>query len=98
MYLCRKPSHYLKQSSCYDQVLTGVLPYHGRKVRRMIADIRDSKRPSRPISPWNRRLHPHIWGVITTGWSHEPEERCELSIMHHAFSTHDQQEQGDLNT
>ena len=96
MYLCRKPSHYLKQSPLYNQVLTGVLPYHGSNAEDMIIDIRAGKRPSRPISPRNRWSHRRIWGVITTGWSHKPEKRCELSAIHHAFSTTSQQEQGDL--
>jgi len=72
----------------------------------MFSHIRAGKRPSRPINPRrNQRLQRPVWDVITTGWSHKPEERCELSVMRHAFLTSSQQEQeihdakpGDLNT
>jgi len=65
----------------------------------MITDIRAGKRPSRPKDPsQNQRSHRRIWGVITTGWSHEPEKRCELSEMHRVFSASAQREKSDLNT
>jgi len=93
-----KPSYYLMRSSCYDQVLTGVLPYHGSNWN-IIASIRSRQRPSRPRDPsQNRLLQRRVWRVITTGWIHEPEKRCELSNMHRVFSTSTQWDQGDSNT
>ena len=89
----------LDTSSRYKQVLTGVLPYHGSNVKEMIADIRAGKRPSRPRDPnQNRWLQRRVWGVITTGWSHKPEKRQELSDMHRVFSTSTQREQGNSNS
>ena len=65
----------------------------------MVTRIRAGERPSHPKDPsQNRWLQHRVWGVISTGWSHEPEERCGLSDMHHVFSTFPQWEQGDLNT
>jgi len=92
------PSYYLIRSFRYSQVLTGALPYHGSNVENIIADIWTGKRPSHPIdASQDRWPQSRVWGVITTGWSHEPEKRCELSDMHRAFSTSAQWEQGDSN-
>jgi len=97
MYPFWKPPYYLRQLTSCDQVLTGVLPYHGTNEENMLARIHAGERPSRPKNPrWNRRLQRPVWDVITTGWSHKPDERCELSVMHHVFSTHTKP--GDLNT
>jgi len=96
MYLFWKPPYYLRQPFRCDQVLTGVLPHSGSNQVNIITYIRASKRPSRPIHPlWNRnqRLQRPVWDVISTGWSHKPEERCELSVMHHVFLVTSQQEQ-----
>ena len=93
----------LDTSSRYDQVLTGVLPYHGRNVRDMIVDIRAGERPSRATdSSQDQWLQDPIWNVITTGWHSQPNQRCELSVMYHTFSPFSQQEAqnskpGDLN-
>ena len=88
MHLFWKPSYNLIQSFLYDQVLTGVLPYYGRNQKGMIACIRGGKRPDRPIDA--SQLQDPVWDVITTGWSHEPEKRCELSVMRDAFVTSSQ--------
>jgi len=95
-----KLSYCLKRLLCCDQVLTGALPYHGDDKNEMIASIRGGKRPSRPTGPSrDRRLQDPVWDVIMTGWSHEPEKRCELSVVHDTFVTASQQEvySGDLN-
>ena len=100
MCLIWKPSYYLIQLSRHNQVLTEVLPYGGSNVKNMIANIRTGKRPSRPINPnRNRWLQDLAWDVITTGWSHEPEKRCDLSVIHDAFVRSSQQRvySGDLN-
>jgi hypothetical protein len=53
----------------------------------MIADIRDGERPSRPTDPsQNQWLQDHIWDTITTCWNNKPEQRCELSVVHHILS------------
>ena len=104
MYLFWKPSYHLTQWSCCDQVLTGVLPYHGSDVNNMITDIRAGKRPSRPIgSSQNQRLQEPVWDVITTGWHVQPNRRCELTVMYHIFLPSVQQavqnfKPGDFNT
>ena len=98
-----KPSYCLIQLSRYDQVLTGVLPYRGRSVTGMITDIRAGKRPSRPVhSVQSRWLRDPVWHVITAAWHDQPNQRCELSVMYHAFPPLSQQEvqhveSGDLN-
>jgi hypothetical protein len=54
---------------------------------KVIADIRDGKRPSRPTDPsQNQWLQDHIWDTITTCWNDKPEQRCELSVVHRIFS------------
>jgi len=94
----RKASYYLEQSFRYNQVLTGVLPYHGRNVEEMIVDIYYGKRPPHTTNTrWSRLSQPRVWDVITTGWSRKPKERCELSAMHDAFSAAGQREQGNLS-
>jgi len=86
MYLFWRPSYCLKQSPRYNQVLTGVLPYHGNSGKDIITEIRAGKRPSRPIdSSQGRLLEDSIWNVITTGWQDQPNQRCELFVMHHVF-------------
>ena len=77
----------MKQSSCYNQVLTGVLPYYGSDVGDMITGIQAGKRPSRPIDPsQSRSLQDAVWKVIRTGWRDRPRRRCELSVMYRVFS------------
>jgi len=80
--------------SDYDQVLTGVLPYHGSDVKGMTTDIYAGKRPSRPIdSSQGRLLQDPVWNVITTGWHGKPKQRCKLSVMYRTFSPPSQQQQ-----
>jgi len=98
MYPLWRPSYHLTQSSHYDQVLTGVLPYSGSSVGEMTTEIRAGKRPSRPNDPdQNRRSQRFVWEIITIGWSHEAYKRCEVSDLHHVFSMSTQRErdQGD---
>ena len=93
MCLFWKPSYYIVQLYCYNQVFTEVLPYHGSNVKDMITSIRAGKRPSRPIDPGQSRwLQDPVWDVITTGWHDQPKQRCELSVMYHTFSSSSQQE------
>ena len=76
------------QSPRYDQVLTGILPYDDVNEDNLITHIRCGKRPSRPTDPsQNRWLQDRVWDTITTCWSNEPQQRCELSVVHHIFST-----------
>ena len=88
----------------FDQVLTGILPYDSNNRHKTPMRVRRGVRPSRPAGRRrNRWLQDPVWDVITTGWSHEPEQRCELSVMHHVILTSSQQivqniELGDLNT
>jgi len=82
------------QSSRYDQVLTGVLPYHGTNVEDMLNNIHDSERPSRPIDPnQGQLLQDYVWDVIATGWHNNPTQRCTLSAMHSTFSSSSEQQQ-----
>jgi len=86
MCLFWKPPYYSIQLSCYNQVLTGVLPYHGSNLEDMITDIRAGKRSSRPMdSSQGRLLEDPVWNVISTGWRGNPRRRCKLSVMHHTF-------------
>ena len=94
MYLFWKPSYHLRQSSCHNQVLTGVLPYHGTNVKDMIVDIRAGKRPPRPTDARKSRLlQDSIWNVITIGWRGLPLLRCRLSVMYRILSPPSQQRQ-----
>lgn len=92
------------QSSCYDQVLAGILPYHDSGHIATYRRIKGSVRLSHPAGRrQSLRLQDPVWNVITTGRSRKPEQRCELSVMHHVFSTSSQQEVqnvklGELNT
>ena len=80
------------QSSRYDQVLTGVLPYHETNVEDMLANIRAGKRPSRPEDPnQGQLLQDPVWDVIATGWHDKPRRRCRLSTMYSTFSPPSQQ-------
>ena len=104
MFPCCEPSYYLTQFPRYGQVLTGALPYNRNDSFYISYDIRNGRRPSRPILlTWsNRWPRGPVWEVITAGWRHIPEERCELSDMYHVFLTSSQQEiqrvkPGDLN-
>jgi len=95
-----KPPYYLKQSSRCNQVLTGALPYYRDDRSRTIASIRSGKRPPHPTGPnQNQWLWDPVWDMITTGWSHEPEKRCDLSVMHDILVTASEQGvyPGDLN-
>ena len=94
----------LSQPPRYDQVLTGIPPYDSNSRYTIPDRVVNGERPSRPINPFrNRWFRGPVWGVITTGWNHEPEQRCGLSVMHRAFLTSSQQEVrnvklGDINT
>ena len=81
------------QSSRCDQVLTGVLPYRGSDVQNMVTRIRASERPFRPIYPsGNRWLPDPVWDIITTSWHDQPNQRCELPVIHDVLSSSSQQE------
>lgn len=86
MFLRCERFHYSLESPCYDQVLTGILPY-GDSDRYTIAfPIIHGVRPSRPPDLIQGKwLQDPVWNVITTGWSEKPEQRCELPVMHHIF-------------
>jgi hypothetical protein len=71
----------------------------------VITDVQLGKRPPRPTDPSrNRWLQDRVWGMITTCWSHKPEQRYKLPTVYHIFSGHDWQEdqpdvkRGNLNT
>jgi hypothetical protein len=34
----------------------------------------------------NQWLQDSVWDTINTCWSHEPQQRCELSVAHYVFS------------
>jgi hypothetical protein len=92
--LCYESSHCLTQPPRYDQVLTGVLPYSDSDKDNLITRIKYGRRPSRPTDPsQNQWLQDPVWDTITTCWNDKPEQRCELSVVHHVFST-----SGLLNT
>ena len=81
------------QSLHYDQVFTGISPYDGSKNVDVITHIRLGERPPRPTDPSQSQwLREHVWNLITTCWSGRPEQRCELSVVHHVFSTPDYQD------
>jgi hypothetical protein len=78
------------RSPPYDQVLTGVLPYDDNNVADMITRIKEGQQPSRPMDPsQNQWLQDRVWDTITTCWSINPQQRCELFVVHHIFSTQD---------
>jgi hypothetical protein len=88
MFLSCGPSYYLIQSLCYGQVLTGILPYDGRKKVDVIARIKSGERPPRPTDPsQNQWLRDRVWNMITTCWSGKLEQRCELSVVYRTLST-----------
>jgi len=85
------------QLSCYNQVLTGILPYHRGDGNDMVTRIRAGGRPSRPIdASKSRLLENRVWNVITTGWRVDPYQRCELSVIYHTFSPPGQREVQNL--
>ena len=93
MFLRCKLSYYLVQLPCYDQVITGILPYGDSDKDKMVADISRGKRPSRPRGlSQNKWLHGPVWDAITTCWSDLPEQRYELSIVYRVFSEYGQRE------
>ena len=103
MYLFWKPSSYLIPSSHYNQVLTGVLPYHGNDKKNMTTRIHSGKPPFRLVNPGrNRWLHPPVLDAIRAGWDYNPKKRHDLSVMRDIFFTSGQQvqdvEPGGLNT
>jgi hypothetical protein len=88
MPLCCELSYCSIQLPRYNQVLTGVLPYNGGTRGNVINDIRHGIRPPRPASrTQDQWLKDGIWDMILTCWSKKPEQRCELAVVHHAFST-----------
>ena len=85
----------------YDQVLTGIVPYNRENSDTVARDAGRGVRPSRPTGLWrNQRLQNPVWDVIRAGWDHQPEQRCELSVMHNVLLTSGRREAelGDLNT
>jgi hypothetical protein len=57
-------------------------------IDKMADDITRGKRPSRPTDPsQNKWLQDPVWDAITTCWSDLPEQRYELSIVYHVFSS-----------
>ena len=58
------------------------------------------ERPPRPVDPrQNQWLQDPVWNVITAGWHHEPEQRCELPVVYRVFltSSHQNVESGELS-
>ena len=94
MFFCFKPSYYLIQLPHYcDQVLTGILPYGDSNEADVITNVKHSKQPPRPTDPnQNQWLQDRVWDTITTCWSDKPQQRCELSVVHHIFSTSSSQD------
>ena len=94
MCLFWKPSYYLIQSSCCNQIFTRVLPYHGSDTNDIITRVRAGERPSLPIDPsQNRWLQDPVWDTIKTGWHGQPKRRCKLSVMYRVFSPPSQRRQ-----
>jgi hypothetical protein len=86
MFLCCEPSYYSVQSPCYNQVLTGILPYGDSDKDKIATNIRRGKRPSRPMDPsQNQWLHNRVWDTITTCWGDKPEQRYELFVVYPVF-------------
>ena len=77
----------------FGQVLTGILPYDYSDRDNIAKRIGRGVRPSRPADRRrNQWLQDPVWDMITTDWSHELEQRCELSVMHHVFLTSSQED------
>ena len=92
-----EPPYYLIQLSRYDQVLTGILPYHGSDQEGMVIRIHAREQPSRPIdASKSRLLEDRVWNAITTGWHVTPQLRCQLSVMYRVFSPSIQQQLGKI--
>ena len=92
-FFCREPSYDLIRSTHYSQVLTGILPSDGIDYYTICLNTIGGARPSRPTEPsQNRWLQDPVWDVITTGWRHEREQRCELPVVYHVFLTSGQRE------
>ncbi|KAF9649128.1 kinase-like protein [Thelephora ganbajun] len=87
-------SSFSKKSDIYSlamtsfTVLTGVLPYDGVHGHYSLGlRIRSGERPSRPTnSDSTRWLQDSVWGMITTCWSEDPNQRWEVSAMYDLFS------------
>ena len=100
---CCEPSYRLMRSPHYGQVLTGITPYDDGNKSNAINNLKYLAQPSRPTDPGqNRWMQDRVWDAIVTGWSKEPELRCELSALHHVFLMSSIQDarpekQGDLN-
>lgn len=81
-----------------------MLPYDYRDRYQIVGHITDGERPSRPMNPSQSRWLPDsVWEVIEVGWRHKSDQRCELSVLHHVFSTVGRREVqdgelGDLST
>jgi hypothetical protein len=70
----------------YNQVLTGLLSNDDSYT--VDWDARRGERPPRPTDPSrNQWLQDPVWDAITTCWSNEPEERCELDVVYDVFLT-----------
>lgn len=81
-FLCCEPSYYLVLFLCYEQVLTGVLPYDDGDYDDIFWGIKNGVRPSRPQNKW---LQDSVWNVIAAGWRREPKERCALRTVYGVF-------------
>ena len=59
----------------------------GDRFQEIVRIIRDGGQPPRPEWAFDEWLTDPIWDAITTGWRHEPEQRCELPVVYRAFLT-----------
>jgi len=79
----------LNENFHHDQIMNGVLPYEDRW--QTIININGGVRPPRPKPGYPSKgqwIEDPVWDVITAGWHHEPEQRCELAVVYHVFLTH----------
>jgi hypothetical protein len=53
----------------------------------MIDNIKHGTRPPRPESRTQDQVNDRVWDMISTCWCETPEQRCELSVVHHVLST-----------
>ena len=89
-----KDSLVVKQPLNYNRALRKLFSYGDSDKDGLITHIKHGRRPSRPTDPSrNQWLQDPVWDTLTTCWNDKPEKRCELSIVHHVFST-----SGLLNT
>ena len=95
---CELPC-YLTQSPCYNQVLTGILPFDHPSRSQIAWHIRYAVEQARPRDPGqNLWLPDPVWNMITAGWNRKPEQRCELLTMHRVFLASSRQEDQGFET